>query len=370
MVTQPLDELNEFPAEVAIVDEASADDTVVPDSYDIVSYGADYDVEGLVKRLQRGDIIIPEFQRSYVWSLPEASRFVESLLLGLPVPGIFLAREPGTNRLLVIDGQQRLKTLQYFYEGYFNPKDNSQNRRVFKLTKVQPQYEGASYNTLEDQARLRLNDSVIHATVIKQEAPPDDSTSIYHVFERLNNEGRKLTPQEMRTALYYGDMIALVKELNENTEWRRIFGPRHNRLKDQELVLRFFALYFEGDKYQRPMEEFLTRFARKHGRISPAFQEECRRIFPLTTAHIWRSLGQSAFRPEKTLNAAVTDSVLVGLARSLQSQPVLDSDKVRAAYEKLLQDRDYNDAVSQATSDEKNVSRRIAKATEYFARLA
>ena len=91
-----------------------------PIQYEISSYGADYDVEGLVKRLERDDLLIPPFQRNYVWKLKEASRFIESLLLGLPVPGVFLVREQDSNKLLVIDGQQRLKTLQFFYNGIFN----------------------------------------------------------------------------------------------------------------------------------------------------------------------------------------------------------------------------------------------------------
>lgn len=350
-----------------IIDEASADDVVVPDTYDIVSYGADYDVEGLVKRLTRKDIVVPEFQRSYVWNLSEASRFVESLLLGLPVPGVFLARQQETNRLLVIDGQQRLKTLQFFYEGYFNPKETDKSRRVFKLNKVQKKYEGATYQTLNDQDRVRLNDSVIHATVIKQESPPDDSTSIYHIFERLNNEGRKLTPQEMRTSLYYGDMIALVRELNENEQWRRIFGKKHQRLKDQEMILRFLALYFDGDQYQRPMEEFLTRFAKRHCQSNSHFQNECRRIFADTITLVWESLRQAAFRPEGAINAAVMDSVMVGLAKRLASVPHPTPTAIRITYERLLQDISYMQAVSRATSTESNVETRLSKSIAYFA---
>lgn len=91
---------------------------VPPVQYDISSYGADYDVEGLVKRLNRKDILIPPFQRNYVWSINDASRFVESLLLGLPVPAVFLAKEE-SQKLLVIDGQQRLRSLQFFYNGFF-----------------------------------------------------------------------------------------------------------------------------------------------------------------------------------------------------------------------------------------------------------
>src|SRR6476661_7447962 len=103
-----------------VLDEAETDPVVPHPRYDITSYGSDPDVEGLVRRLKREEVFIPDFQRDYVWKLPEASRFIESLLLGLPVPGIFLAREPETNKLLVIDGQQRLKSLEFFYSGHFN----------------------------------------------------------------------------------------------------------------------------------------------------------------------------------------------------------------------------------------------------------
>src|SRR5436189_81341 len=90
-----------------VIDDADRDDTIVPQQYNITSFGADYDFEGIVRRLQRGDIFTPEFQRGYVWTMQTASRFIESLLLGLPVPGVFLARESTSNKLIVIDGQQR-----------------------------------------------------------------------------------------------------------------------------------------------------------------------------------------------------------------------------------------------------------------------
>ena len=90
--------------------EGDVDDGIPPGYYSITSYGADYPIDGLIKRLDRGDIIIPKFQRSYVWKIEQASRLIESFLLGLPVPGIFLARENETNKLIVIDGQQRLKS--------------------------------------------------------------------------------------------------------------------------------------------------------------------------------------------------------------------------------------------------------------------
>ena len=97
-----------------IVDDAASDDTVIVEHYEITSFGADYDVEGIYRRLAKGDIFIPEFQRNYVWQYKEACEFIESLLLGLPVPGIFLSREPETSKMLVIDGQQRLKTIEFW----------------------------------------------------------------------------------------------------------------------------------------------------------------------------------------------------------------------------------------------------------------
>src|SRR5438874_10895389 len=119
--------------ETMVIDEAARDHAVAPTRFDITSFSADYDVEGLVKRLDRGAIFIPPFQRNYVWNIKEASRFIESLLLGLPVPAVFLAKEAASNRLLVIDGQQRLKTLQFFFAGFFNPREEDKTKRVFRL---------------------------------------------------------------------------------------------------------------------------------------------------------------------------------------------------------------------------------------------
>src|SRR5437870_4116504 len=174
------------PAQDGVVDEAQADPTVPQLHYDITSFGADYDVEGLVKRMQRSEILVPPFQRGYVWNIRDASRFVESLLLGLPVPGIFLAKEPESNKFLVIDGQQRLKTLQFFYDGIFHPKPGDGTQKIFSLVDVQEQYDGRTYKNLEDKDRLQLDNSIIHATIIRQESPPGENTSIFHVFERLN----------------------------------------------------------------------------------------------------------------------------------------------------------------------------------------
>ncbi|MDP1695922.1 MAG: DUF262 domain-containing protein, partial [archaeon] len=86
-------------------------------SYEIISYGADYTLSVLYEKLRNSEIITPDFQRKYVWKIKQASKLVESFLLGLPVPGIFLAIDKPTGNLLVVDGQQRLKTIQAFRDG-------------------------------------------------------------------------------------------------------------------------------------------------------------------------------------------------------------------------------------------------------------
>jgi uncharacterized protein with ParB-like and HNH nuclease domain len=161
--------------------------------------------------------------------------------------------------VLVIDGQQRLKTLLFFYEGFFNPKPENKTHRVFSLTNVQKRFEGKTYHALDERDRLKLDNSIIHATNVRQEDPPDGDTSMYHIFERLNSLGMRLTAQEIRCAMYHGSLIDEIKSLNEYPSWRKVFGKKHTRLKDQQLILRFLALFYEAPDYERPMEEFLNK---------------------------------------------------------------------------------------------------------------
>ena len=235
--------------------ELAEEQEVAPFKYSITSYGADYPIDGLVRRIRDGSIYIPSFQRGYVWSLPQGSRFVESLLLGLPVPGIFLSKDDATQKLLVIDGQQRLLTLSWFYEGIFRPTG-----RAFALQGVQERFDGVTYQSLSDEDRRRLDDSILHATVIKQEEPSEDESSVYYIFERLNTGGTPLRPQEIRTAIYHGPFNDLLRTLNQRPAWRALYGPEDVRMRDRELILRFLALFFRADSYHRPLKAFLNEF--------------------------------------------------------------------------------------------------------------
>jgi hypothetical protein len=352
--------------EAQVVDEAEEDAASPHPRYDITSYGSDPDVEGIVRRLRREEIAIPPFQRGYVWRLPEASKFIESLLLGLPVPGVFFAIEPPTNRWLVIDGQQRLKSLLFFYEGFFNPKVGEKRQRVFSLADVHRRFLGKTYATLEEPDRLRLDNSVIHATVVRQDSPQGEDTSIYHIFARLNSGGQKLAPQEIRSALYHGPLVDLVHDLNQYPTWRAIYGPPSSRLKDEELILRFLAFRFAAADYERPMSEFLNKFAGRRRYSDTDFLAQAHETFRLAVDVAFRALGKDAFRPERAINAAVLDSVLVGMSMAPNSCQDLSPEVVKERYLGLLADGAFQGVISKATADESAVKLRLQMAVEAF----
>lgn len=356
------DELEQAEATAPEVeDEEVLEDSALPFTYEITSYGADYTVDSLVRRMNDGDIVVPAFQREMIWNKKQRDRFIESLLLGLPVPGIFLSRDP-ESRLLVLDGQQRLRTLQAFYGGSFE-------NQPFVLEAVQPRFSGRTYETLEEEDKRRLNDSIIHATVVRQDEPSDDLSSIYFIFERINTGGTALAPQEIRSALYQGEFNDLLGELNAHEAWRGIYGRPSKRLKDQELILRFFALRFERDEYSRPMEEFLNKFMASNRHLTKYDAATLQAAFVGPTELVATQIGRRAFRLGQPLNAAVYDSVMVGLSERLAAGPIDSSSPVGRVYEELLQMDEYVDACVRATADDKRVAARLELAIKAFGSL-
>lgn len=336
--------------------------------YDITSYGIDFDVEGLVKRIGRGTILVPEFQRNYVWTLPEASRFIESLLLGLPVPGIFLAHDSDTGKMYVIDGQQRLLSLQFFLSGYFKPKKDASSNRLFRLTGVQKQFNGLLFSELPEAEKENLNNSVIHATVVKQDSPDDGDTSMYHIFGRLNSGGRRLTPQEIRTAVYHGPLIDTLKAVNDHHCWRQVFGPEDDRMKDRELILRFFAMYEKSDQYKKPMSEFLNSYARKNRKRAVDDWQELASLFIFTLEEFITAVPDKLFRPVRSFNVAVFEACMIGLARAQSSGVSHSPKKLAALYSEFLNHPRFKSLIFASTSDVQVTSDRLRISTEIFSK--
>ena len=346
--------------EEADVDDELANDASSSSNFVITSYGADYTVDTIISRVKSEAFYVPTFQRNFVWSQRHASRFVESLLMGLPVPGIFLYKEPGTNKHLVVDGQQRLRTLQYFYEGTFLEKK-------FRLVGVRPEWEGKTYSELPPPEQLKLDDSIVHATIFQQDEPKDSQKSLYFVFERINSGGIRLSPQEIRNCISDGPVMDAIRMLNDDPNWRAIFGQKKNaRLKDQELVLRALAMFARRDAYQSPMRDFLNDFATSEGVSMQAIKDLSER-FCEAIKICNEGLGKSAFRPIRALNAAVYEAVIVGIAeRLIQSPQVVNLSSVQNSYDKLLQDQNFLKACVSATATEELVKTRQRLAIAAF----
>lgn len=363
-------ELSDEPFELTApeLEEAqAAESDVSPISYS----GTDFDVDGLVRRLDRGDIVIPNFghtddqlelagfQRGFVWRRPQMDRFIESLLLGFPIPAIMLVLQTD-KRYLVLDGQQRLKTLQDFYGGIHRAKE-------FSLVNVADQFKGLTYKKLTEPQRRTLDNTFIQATIVRSDGSSKSLDSIYQVFERLNSGGTQLTPHEIRIALYSGPMVTFLSELNSDPAWRRLYGPPSPRLRDQEVVLRILALFSRSNEYFAPLKKFLNQFMNDHRDLSAFPRDEADTLFRRAVSEIEEAGGRDSLRRSgQRVNAALVETVVAVYMTLLKSGTSLTPEQLSAALSILSQDSTLESASSSSTTTEENVRIRIARVSQFF----
>ena len=247
-------------------------------------------------------------------------------------------------------------------------KRKKKTQTTFKLTKVQKKFEGKTFSSLESNDRLLLEDSIIHATIIKQESPSEDNTGIYHVFERLNSGGKKLTPQEIRSAVYHGKLNDLITRLNDYPDWRELFGPKNARLKDEELILRFFAVKYNSEQYSKPMNEFLNKFNLRFRNADDKKLLDFENSFIRSVSFLKNCIGKRIFRPEGVFNVSVFESILVAVSGLIDKHGELDCEHFKKNYSDLMQNEDYKYSISRATSDENVFKSRQILTMQYFNR--
>jgi len=323
--------------------------------YKIANYPADFTLQGLYRKWEDKDIEIPSFQRGFIWKRPQASKLIESFLLGLPVPSIFLYKEKESQKLLVIDGQQRLKTIFGFLRNNF-----PDSKSPFYLNAVNPKWENKSFSDLNESDKRRFNDSVLRAIIVEQ-LDPNDNTSIFHIFQRLNTGGTTLNAQEIRNCTYQGEFNNLLKELNKDNKWRKIIGlPKvEKRMRDVELILRFFALRDEYKDYKQPMRDFLSNFMNEYKNNSEKVKE-FKKVFMETISSIDKYLDPNPFRVKRGISATVLDSVMVAFALNLEKIP----NDIKNRYPRLLKDDEYIKCIYKFTTAEEVVKQRIELAIE------
>ncbi len=309
-----------------------------PADYQISTYPADFTLEVLHQKWLTKEIIIPEFQRDFVWKQTQASKLIESFLVGLPVPPVYVYTERESQYFLVIDGQQRLKSIFYFFEGYFGEEAQGQ-RRVFHLTglSTDSRFKEKSFADLNEADQRRLKNAVLRSFVVQQ-LDPEDDTSMYHIFERLNTGGTLLTNQEIRNCVYDGKFTKSLTTLNRVPEWRKILGKNDpdSRQKDIELLVRFLAMR-DLSAYQKPMKDFLSTFMRKNKNAPEEALERSRMVFRDTCKQLLKSLGEKPFHIRSGLNAAVYDAVMVAFSEHLDAVPC----DIQQRYKQLLEDDDF-----------------------------
>ena len=271
--------------------------------------------------------------------------------MGLPIPGIFVFVENDTQLQLVVDGQQRLLSVFGYFDGRF-PGDKL-NRREFMLKGVDARWAEKQFTDLTITDQRRLQRAVLRVVVIEQ-SDPDDDTSLYHIFERLNTGGTTLTPQEVRNSSYRGPFNDALIKVNQAMTWRDIFGTNvpDLRMRDVELILRFLALHERLHKYEKPMKEFLNRYMALHQWDSETQQST--EMFLQCACRVVNALGKQPFHVRRGINAAVFDSVMVAFAQC----PKTRSD-IADRYRTLLADKQFELATTAGTTDVDIVKRRI-----------
>ena len=347
---------------VNFFEQEEADDESLKLKGPIISYGADYTLDSIRQYVNDSKQIIvqPSFQRKFVWDIKKASKLIESFILGYPVPNILLGRDPDTETMEVIDGQQRVLSICDFFKGTFR------DEKVFKLTgDIDQNFLGKTFNDLDEAIQKKLRNAVLKAVVLVY--PKDDPNIKFTAFQRINTGSVILNQQEIRNCIYGGNLNDLLFKINEeNKDWRNLLGKKvDKRMKDVETILRFYAAFFSGKNYEKPITKFLNEFMDKNRNISKENQQEWNLLFSNTLSVVLKNIGASFPRTSKSkaFNRAVFESVMVAVAK-LNHDDRLNTYNLKAKYEILIKNQEYIDSVTSQTSDKKKYRTRIDIATQ------
>ena len=364
------------------------------EEYDITVSPNDFNVMTLCSFVDRGSVRIPGFQRNFVWDIGRASRLIESLILGLPVPQLFLY-EQGKNRFLVIDGQQRLMSIYYFIKKRFPRSERRADiRRVFDLEghvpdkllhddkyfqtfnlrlsdarpRLRNRLKGLNYATLGEDYRTQLDLRPIRNIVVKQGAPEDDQSSIFEIFNRLNSGGVNLRPQEIRTSMYHSEFYTMLYRINaESDTWRRLLGSSDPDLhmKDIEILLRGFAMLIDRDKYASSMVRFLNQFSFNCRALSSEKNQYLEHLFA-SFLKSCTALPDKVFMTKRgRFNVALYEAVFTVVCKKAFSANCTVAGKLWAReIRNLSTDEGFLAAALQGTTQKANVEKRLERAEE------
>ncbi len=326
--------------DIQVEDEQDEDEVSV--IYDIATYPSDFTLAGIDTMWKAGDITIPEYQREFVWTIKQSSLLIDSFLSGLPVPSVFFYIDE-ENKNLVIDGQQRILSVVFFFEGYFGKESTQGKRQVFRLTGLSEKspYHGKRFQDLGEVDQRKLKQAVLRAVNIRQLSPKeDDKTCAYHIFERLNTGGTPLTPQEIRNVVFRGKFNQLLKEANKDVNWRKIIGKSYldKHQKDIEFLLRVFSLVGAYNTYEKPMKQFLNNAMGNNKKGTSEKTTMFFEVFPQVTEMVVARLGPKPFHLRGPLNISALDGVVSSLIENFSK---INKSTLKEKYDKLIKDAQF-----------------------------
>lgn len=332
----------------------------------------DPEIESLHGKFKRGRLILqPDFQRQFVWDAIKASRLIESALLSIPLPVIYLSEEQDGQEYL-IDGQQRLTAFFSFIDGKLpDGKD-------FKLSglKVFTELNKLSFKDLDVPLQDKIRYYKVRTITFKKDSQEDLK---FEVFERLNTGSVSLNDQELRNCIYRGPFNDLLKKLSRQQDFTDILGLKQpdKRMKDIELVLRFAAFYHATYlNYKPPIKKFLNNESEKFKNISPADSTKLEQAFNNSCSIIKSLLGKHAFKrfykgtankPDgyweaKKFNASLYDILMFSFAREDKNKVFQHLDAIREALINLMtHDQEFIDSIELSTSSVQAVTKRFDK---------
>lgn len=330
------------------------------DTYDIT-------VEDLVRRVSKKKIeISPAYQRQFRWGHDRQSRLVESILLGIPVPPLFMAtnvKEDSGRTWEVVDGLQRLLSLTNFL-------GDDQARDVARLEdeplrlkdmEFLNSIEGLAANDLPADIREGLEDKPVKVIVLNDKS---DERVRFDLFERLNTGGIQLTDQEIREAVFAGDFIDLLTELSETHLFKTTVKMQKKRLKDgtpQDFVLRFFAFKESYFNFDHSVKDFLNEFCASASQDVDMTQR--RQSFIDTFTFLAKVFPKGIYRGKRSITPVnMYEGIVVGAALALDEKPNL----VVPEDLSWIESKEFHDFTTGATNSRKQVTGRIEYARDRF----
>ncbi len=362
-------------------------------SYDISVIPNDFNVMTINSLIESGVISMPAFQRNYVWDRKRASRFIESLILGLPIPQIFLYQVE-RNKYSIIDGQQRLLTIYFFVKQRFPrsgkrtflrkvfdengniPDSVLSDNEIFQDFKLQfaKQENGAphplnnkKYHTLDVAQKSSFDLMPIRCMSIRQNRPEDDG-SIYEIFSRLNTGGLNLSPQEIRGCLYRSDFYKMIYSLNSEPCWRDIVGKKEedDKFRDVEVLLRSYALLYDGELYSGSMIRFLNRFSKEAQGFDGEKIEQSKKLF-FDFISVCADIDKKDFLTQTgSFNVSLFDAVFVTISEKILADGIEQAAITQDAFDALKKDENFRNAITHSTSHVESVKTRLRLARKYL----